>query len=106
MTGVAGVLARLPEAQARRGQMPLTELAARPNETRFLHRDYIPDNLFITGHGVRAIDPYGMVGDRARDLASFACRSSHPPGGDGSPDRRLRQRASTSGLVARVMPPV
>ncbi len=45
----------------------------------FLHGDFHPDNVLISDAGLRAVDPYGMIGDHAYDLASFACRCLEPP---------------------------
>lgn len=52
---------------------PLFErlLAARP-ERRFLHGDLHERNVVVRAGRLYAIDPFGLVGDRALDVATFA----------------------------------
>lgn len=48
------------------------------HEDYFIHGDLRHHNIIATDDGLKAIDPFGLVGDRACDLAFIAARRSDP----------------------------
>lgn len=63
---------------ARRALPVLGELQRASHERRFLHGDFHPYNIVVAGGKLWAIDPFGVCGDRAYDLAALAAHSHDP----------------------------
>lgn len=54
------------------------ELITAEHEGYFIHGDFRHHNIIATDEGLKAIDPHGLIGDRACDLAFIAARRSDP----------------------------
>jgi streptomycin 6-kinase len=63
---------------ARRTWPVLDQLAAGPCEQRFLHGDFHLRNVIVAKGKLWAIDPFGLRGDRAYDLAVLAGHCDDP----------------------------
>jgi streptomycin 6-kinase len=56
----------------------IATLARGPSEDRFLHGDFHPRNIIVAKGKLWAIDPFGLRGDRAYDLAVLAGHCHDP----------------------------
>jgi streptomycin 6-kinase len=54
------------------------EITTSEHESHFVHGDFHHRNILVTVDGPKAIDPFGLVGDRACDLAFLAARRDDP----------------------------
>jgi len=67
-----------PDEMNRRAHEALDELLAGPSEDYFLHGDFHPRNVIVSKGKLWAIDPFGLRGDRAYDVALMAAHTSDP----------------------------
>jgi len=67
-----------PNDVDRRASRVLDELLSGPSEDYFLHGDFHPRNVIVSKGKLWAIDPFGLRGDRAYDVALMAAHTSDP----------------------------
>lgn len=69
---------RWPNEIERRALSALDTLLKGPSEDYFLHGDFHPRNVIVSKGKLWAIDPYGIRGDRAYDVALMAAHTPDP----------------------------
>lgn len=101
VTGWLGALraaeGRLPAAALDRASGLLTDLTAGAAERLLLHGDLHHDNILRRGEGWCAIDPKGLIGERAAEAAPLLRRHADPAVPE-QPRRRAAIVAETTGL--------